>query len=115
MATDPATLGLGAWVDELQVVDSADAPISSADPSFEAGMDGWTTPGPPLPGGPGGQSDATGWERAQGAPFVETPITTTDNSVYAGFGLEAVDGAANRAALIEAVMSHLGPPSKPDF
>jgi murein tripeptide amidase MpaA len=115
VATDPATLGLGAWVDQLQVVDSADIPISSADPSFEAGMDGWTTPGPPLPGGPGGQSDATGWERAQSAPFVETPITTTNHSVYAGFGLEAVDGAANRAAVMQATLDHLGTPSKPDF
>ena len=59
-------------------------------------MDGWTLPGPPGPAGAGGQSSATGWERAQSAPFVETPITTTDDTVYTGFGFEAVDGAANR-------------------
>jgi hypothetical protein len=115
VATDAATLGLGAWVDELRLEDSAGAPINSADPSFESGMDGWTLPGPPPPAGPGGQSTATGWERAQSAPFVETPITTTDETVYTGFGLEAVDGAANRAALMEAAITHLGAPHKPSF
>ena len=37
VVTDPAFLGLGAWVDELRVVDAADAPINSSDPSFESG------------------------------------------------------------------------------
>ncbi len=110
VASDAAVQGLGAWVDELRLEDSANAPINSADPSFEAGIDGWTLPGPPPPAGGGGQSTATGWERAQSAPFVETPITTTNDTVYTGFGLEAVSGAANRAALIEAVLSHLGAP-----
>ena len=77
VASDPAVRGLGAWLDELRLVDSADAPINSADPSFETGLDGWTLPGPPPPEGEG-QSTVTGWERAQSAPFVETPITTTD-------------------------------------
>jgi hypothetical protein len=85
-------------------------PINSADPSFEAGEDGWTLPGPPGPAGEAGQSQETGWERAQSAPFVETPITTTDDTVYTGFGFEAVDGAANRAALMQAALDHLGSP-----
>ena len=110
VVSDPAVQGLGAWVDELELQDSGGAPINSADPSFESGMDGWTLPGPPGPAGPGGQSDETGWERAQSAPFVETPITTTDDTVYTGFGLEAVTGAANRAALMEAALDHLGSP-----
>ena len=110
VVSDPALQGLGAWVDELLVEDSAANPINSADPSFELGMDGWTTPGPPPPAGPGGQSPATGWERAQSAPFVDTPITTTDDTVYTGFGFEAVTGAANRAALMAAALSHLGLP-----
>lgn len=53
--------------DFLQVVDAARAPIASVDPSFESGLDGWTLPGPPLPGGSAGQSDETGWVRARGA------------------------------------------------
>ncbi len=115
VVTDPATQGLGTWVDELRVVDSADAPINSADPSFEAGIDGWTLPGPPAPAGSAGQSTATGWERAQSAPFVETPVVTTNDTVYTGFAFEAITGAANRAAFMQAVLTHLGAPHKPLF
>ncbi|HVF78265.1 MAG TPA: M14 family metallopeptidase [Solirubrobacteraceae bacterium] len=115
VATDPASLGLGAWVDELKVVDSAANPINSADPSFETGMDGWTLPGPPGPAGAAGQSRETGWVRAQNAPFVETPVVTTTDTVYTGFGFEAITGAANRAAFMQAALTHLGAPRKPAF
>ncbi len=110
VVSDPAVQGLGAWVDQMRLEDSGGNPINSADPSFESGEDGWTTPGPPPPAGAGGQSQETGWERAQSAPFVETPITTTDDTVYTGFGFEAVTGAANRAALMAAALAHLGLP-----
>jgi murein tripeptide amidase MpaA len=115
VVSDPATQGLGAWVDELRVVDSADAPINSADPSFESGMDGWTLPGPPLPAGPAGQSSVTGWERVQSAPFIEAPVVTTNDTVYTGFAFEAITGAANRNAFMQAVLTHLGAPHKPVF
>jgi len=115
VVSDPAVQGLGTWIDQLRVVDSADNPINSADPSFESGMDGWTTPGPPGPAGSGGQSTETGWERAQSAPFVEAPIVTTTDTVYTGFGFEAITGAANRSAFMEAVLEHLGTPHKPVF
>jgi murein tripeptide amidase MpaA len=117
VVTDPATLGLGVWVDELGVYDTSPTPvpISTTDPSFESGMDGWTLPGPPLPGGPAGQSDETGWVRAQSAPFIEAPIVTTNDSVYTGFAFEAITGAANRNALMQSVLTHLGAPSKPAF
>ena len=117
VVTDPATLGLGVWVDQLQVVDTSPTPvpINSADPSFETGIDGWTLPGPPAPAGPAGQSDETGWARAQTAPFVEGPIVTTNDSVYTGFSFEAITGAANRNALMQSVLTHLGAPAKPAF
>jgi murein tripeptide amidase MpaA len=113
VVSDPATLGLGVWLDELRVVNSGDTPIDSADPSFEAGLGGWTLPGPPAPAGPAGQSDATGWVRAQSAPFVEAPVVTTTDTVYTGFAFEAITGATNRAAFMQAVLTHLGTPSKP--
>jgi murein tripeptide amidase MpaA len=113
VASDPATLGLGTWLDEVRLVDSADAPINTADPSFETGMDGWTLPGPPGPAGDAGQSQETGWVRAQTAPFVEAPIVTTTDTVFTGFAFEAITGAANRNALMAAVLSHLGAPVKP--
>jgi hypothetical protein len=115
VATDPGVVGLGTWVDELRVVDTADAPINTADPSFETGIDGWTLPGPPGPVGPGGQSDDTGWVRAQTAPFVEAPVVATNDTVYTGFGFEAITGAANRAAFMQAALTHLGAPHKPAF
>ena len=115
VATDAGSLGLGVWVDQLRVVDAADNPIDATDPSFEAGLDGWTLPGPPGPGGDGGRSSATGWERAESAPFVEAPVVTTTDTVYTGFGFEAVTGAADRAAFMRAVLDHLGTPRKPVF
>ena len=115
VVTDPAFLGLGSWVDELRVVDAADAPLNTADPSFESGLDGWTLPGPPGPAGEAGQSAVTGWVRAQSAPFIETPVVTTNDTVYTGFAFEAITGAAERAAFMEAVLTHLGAPSKPQF
>jgi murein tripeptide amidase MpaA len=115
VVTDPATLGLGVWLDEVSMLDSGDAPINTADPSFETGMDGWTLPGPPPPAGPGGQSPATGWVRAHSAPFVETPVVTTDDTVYTGFGFQSITDAAARATFMGDVFAHLGAPAKPDF
>ena len=116
VASDPAAQGLGVWVDELRVVDSADNPINTADPSFEStDMDGWTLPGPPPPNGDGTQSQATGWERAHSAPFIEAPVVTTTDTVYTGFAFEAITGAANRNAFMQSVLTHLGAPHKPVF
>ncbi|WP_354697419.1 hypothetical protein DSM112329_03046 [Paraconexibacter sp. AEG42_29] len=114
VASDPAVQGLGTWIDEAQLLSTGGQPITSADPSFETGIDGWTTPGPPAPAGEG-QSKATGWVRAQTAPFVETPIVTTGDTVYTGFGLEAVTDAGKRGELMKAAIGHLGAPAKPVF
>ena len=113
VVSDPATLGLGTWLDEVRLLDSGDNPIQTADPSFETGMDGWTLPGPPGPAGEAGQSQETGWVRAQTAPFVEAPVVTTTDTVYTGFAFEAITGAANRNAFMQAVLTHLGAPKKP--
>jgi hypothetical protein len=51
--------------------------------------------------------------RTQTAPFIEAPIVTTDDTVYTGFGFEAITRESNRDALMEAVFSHLGAPNKP--
>ncbi len=115
VATDPASLGLGAWVDEAKLLDSSANPVNSADPSFESGDDDWTRPGPPGPAGSQAQNPAVGWDRAQNAPFVETPIVTTTDTVYTGFGLEAVTGAAKQGDLMKAALAHLGTPAKPTF
>ena len=95
--------------------DTAGSPINTADASFETGIDDWTLPGPPGSPGPGGQSDVTGWERLQSAPFVETPIAATTDSVYTGFAFEAITGADKRQAFMKAALDHLGTVKKPTF
>ncbi len=105
VASDPATLGLGAWIDQVQVVDGAGDPVAGADPSFESGLDGWAPVGPP----PGTDSDVTGWERAMTTDFVEGAVVATDDTVYSGIGVESVVGRANRAAYLRAAIRQLGP------
>jgi len=77
----------------------------------ETDQGGWTTPGPPA----GTVSQATGWQRAQTAPFIEGSGVGTKDTVYTGFGLEKVQGAANQKALLGDVFEYLGTPSKPRF
>jgi murein tripeptide amidase MpaA len=115
VASDPAAQGLGAWVDDARMLDENDDPLASPDPSFESGLGGWTTPGPPGPAGPAGQSQVTGWERAQSAPFIETPIVTTPDTVYTGFGFERLSAEADRNTLMRDVFEFLGAPHKPSF
>ncbi|HEX8101101.1 MAG TPA: M14 family zinc carboxypeptidase [Solirubrobacteraceae bacterium] len=108
MATDPATEGLGEWIDDF--VFTADG-AEVLNTSFETDLAGFTTPGPP----PGTVSQATGWERAQSAPFVEGAATFTDETVYTGFGLEKVATDEGQTAIMKDVFEHLGAPKKPVF
>jgi hypothetical protein len=70
---------------------------------FEVGMGPWMVSPPPV------DSDAfNNWERISGAGFPEGPAILTSNSVYLGFGFEAIDTADNRNALMDRVMKYLG-------
>ena len=108
VATDPASQGLGEWIDDATFADNTGTVTST---SFESDQGGWTTPGPPA----GTVSQATGWERAQTAPFIEGSATGTKDTVYTGFGLEKIQGAANQKALLRDTFEYLGAPSKPRF
>ena len=108
MATDPASQGLGEWVDDLTFTANGATVLAT---SFEDDLAGFTHPGPP----PGTESQATGWERAQSAPFVEGAAASTDDTVYTGFGLEKVQGQDAQVAILGDVFQHLGAPSKPQF
>ena len=68
VVSDPAVQGLGAWVDEVRLEDSGGNPINSADPSFESGMDGWTTARTAAAGGRRRPVRRTGWERRAERP-----------------------------------------------
>ena len=99
--TDPGTLGLGAFVDDAKVTSGAD---TLSETSFETGLDGWTVPGA-LPGSLGNAND---WERAGSIGLVDGPGVRTGHSIIWGFGLEAVDGADKRAALVRNAMQYFG-------
>ena len=99
--TDPGTLGLGAYVDDASVTSGGDT-LSTT--SFEDGLGGWTIPGA-LPGSPGNTND---WERAQSIGLVDGPGVRTGHSIMWGFGLEAVDGAGKREALLRNAMRYFG-------
>jgi len=99
--TDPGTLGLGAFVDDARITSGAD---TLAETSFEDGLDGWTVPGA-LPESRGNAND---WTRAQSIGLVDGPGVRTNHSIMWGFGLEAVDGADKRSALLRNAMEYLG-------
>jgi hypothetical protein len=99
--TDPGTLGLGAFVDDAKITSGAD---TLSETSFEDGLGGWTVPGA-LPGSAGNVHD---WQRAQSLGLVDGPGVRTGHSIMWGFGLEAVDGADKRAALVGNAMAYLG-------
>lgn len=102
-ASDWAVQGLGAFVDNVQL------PGETLE-SFEAGLGAWTVPGPP----PGSDPNPNDWFRTQSLGFEEgaivsqTPTTADFTTLYFGFGLEGVDGAAARADLMGRSLTFLG-------
>jgi hypothetical protein len=100
-ATDPASQGLGVFVDDTKVL--ADG-ATVAETSFEDDLGGWAVLGAPADSGP----NSNDWERTGSVGFVDGPGIGTDHSLYWGFGLEGVAGRANRAQLIKDSMAYLG-------
>jgi Zinc carboxypeptidase len=102
-ASDWAVQGLGAFVDTVQLPGE---PLES----FETGIGAWTTPGPP----PGSDPNPNDWFRTEslgfeeGAIVSETPLEADFTTLYFGFGLEGVDGAAARGDLMGRSLDFLG-------
>jgi hypothetical protein len=94
-ASDWSVQALGVFVDDIEL---SGYPLQD----FEAGMDPWAVSVAP------GSSAFNNWARITGAGFPEGPAIRTDNSVYLGFGFEAIDTAENRAAVMDQVMQYLG-------
>ena len=95
-ATDWATQNLGVFVDDIEV---ADEPLED----FEAGMGEWTVSIAP------GSGAFNNWLRITGAGFPEGPAMRTADSVYLGFGFEAIDTSDNRTEVMDRVMQYLLP------
>jgi hypothetical protein len=95
-ASDWGTQGLGVFVDDIEL---SGYPLED----FEAGMGQWIVSPPPE-----GSGAFNNWARISGAGFPEGPAIRTDNSVYLGFGFEAIDTADNRNAVMDRIMKYLG-------
>jgi hypothetical protein len=97
--TDPGSLGLGVFVDDTKVTAGA-----TSETSFEDDLGGWSVPGAPSDSG----ANANDWIRSQSLGYVDGPGVATDHSLYWGFGLEGVTGAATRAQLVKDAMTYFG-------
>jgi hypothetical protein len=101
-ATDWGTLVVpGALVDDTKVtVDGA----TVHETSFETDEGGWEVPGA-HPEGP--STNVNDWIRRDRIPFEDAAVTKTEFGLYFGFGLEGVNGADNRADLMERTVGYL--------
>jgi zinc carboxypeptidase len=99
-ATDWATLVVpGVLVDDATVTTGS----GSTTTSFETDLGGWVVQGAP-PEGPSVNTNE--FIRSQKL-FEDASITATDDSLFFGFGLEGVDGAAGRADVMRRAMQYL--------
>lgn len=94
--TDPASGGVGVFVDDTKVTTTGGTLDAE---NFESGLGVWSTPGPPE-GSPGGGDFA----RSQADV---TAAVWTKDSVLLGFGLEQVESAADRGRIMKKIMQSL--------
>jgi hypothetical protein len=94
--SDWATQGLGMFVDDI------DVSTGEGSTSFETGLDGWTVtqPGDSAP-------NANNFDRLAAGSFPEAAVVRTGDTIYTGFGLEGVTGAATRNTIVGNAMSYL--------
>ncbi len=96
-ASDWSTQGLGSFVDLISV------PGGDGSTSFEAGLDGWTIPGPPA----GSAANPNDWVRTESVGFQEGAVVSTPDTLYFGFGFEGISDAATRNAVMGRSMDYL--------
>jgi Zinc carboxypeptidase len=97
-ASDWATQGLGVFIDDIVVS------TGQGSTSFEgADTGGWQVTGPP----PGSAPNANNFVFTDATGFPEGAAITTADSIYLGFGLEAVTGADTRAEVMGRAMDYL--------
>ena len=96
--TDWGTQGLGVFVDDTTVLVDG---VATAETSFEDGLGGWT-----LSPAPEGSRETNNWTRTQKA-FEEGAATTTEDTVFTGFGAEGLTTAEMRRDFVARAMAHL--------
>ena len=95
-ASDWGTQNLGVFVDDIEL---SGYPLED----FEVDYGVWQPSAPP-PGSP----ESNNWLRRESFGLPEGSVIRTPNTVYMGFGFEAIDTAANRAEVMDRVMEYLG-------
>ncbi len=93
-ATEWTTQNLGVFVDDIEI-------SGQIMEDFEFGLGDWTVSVAP------GSEALNNWIRMTGAGFPEGPAMRTADSVYLGFGFEAIDTLHNRTAVMDRVMQYL--------
>ena len=96
--TDWGTQGLGVFVDDTTITVDG---VVTAETSFEDGLGGWT----PAPA-PAGTRVTNNWTRTQKA-FEEGAATTTEDTVFTGFGAEGLTTGEMRRDFVARAMAHL--------
>jgi Zinc carboxypeptidase len=95
-ASDWATQGIGAFVDDIALPDGTGT-------SFETGLDGWEITGPPQ----GSAPNANNFVRTDASGFPVGNAIATPHSLLLGFGLEGVSTADERRAVMGRALEHL--------
>jgi hypothetical protein len=96
-ASDWATQGLGAFVDQVVLPDGSST-------SFEGGdTGGWTITGPP----PGSAPNTNNWVITDASGFPVGNAIATPHSLLLGFGMEGISTAAQRNEVMGRVLKHL--------
>ena len=75
--------------------------VATAETSFEDGLGGWTPAAAPE-----GSRETNNWARSQKA-FEEGAATTTDDTVFTGFGAEGFTTADQREEFVARALDHL--------
>ena len=97
--TDPATGGVGAFVDDTEVVENG--AVTEAD-GFEGATSTWSVGGPPAGSAPNSENWRIG-ERL----VTEYAATATEDTLLAGFGLEQLATDEHRVELVERTLDRL--------
>jgi hypothetical protein len=94
----------GVFIDDI-VVSTGEGSTSFEDDGDP--MDGWTVPGAPQDAEGIEGPNRNDWVRRGGLGIKEGAAIGTDDTVYMGFGLEGVTGAATRNQLMDRVIDYL--------
>jgi murein tripeptide amidase MpaA len=102
-ATDWGTTTVpGVMLDDTTV--TAGSNVSSTSFETQGDLGGWTIPGA-HPQGP--STNVNDWIQSDRVPFEDAAVTVSDFGMMFGFGLEGVNGAGNRAVLMDRILGHL--------